>query len=368
MNILLVTMCMDIGGAETHVLELAKELSKRNNNVYVVSNGGKYVKELEKNHIEHINAPLYNKNINNIMKSYTIIKNTIKEKNIDVVHSHARIPSLICGLVCKSKKVPFVTTAHGVYKVNTILRLLTNWGQKTLVVSDDIKTYLIKQYKVNPENIFPTVNGIDIKTFSKDTDKDEILKDLNIDKQKKTVIHVSRLDTGPADVAFKLINIGGELKDKIQIIIVGAGTEYEEIKKKAEECNLETKLNTIIMAGRRTDVNKFLAAGDIFVGISRAAMEALSAKLPVILAGNVGYAGIFNENKLQISIKTNFCYRGLELPTEDMIKGDILSLIDESEEEINKLGDYGRKIIDQYYSVKKMADDALTIYNKVLKH
>ena len=43
MRILLVTMGMDIGGAETHILELAKELKRRGHEVYVVSNGGKYI-------------------------------------------------------------------------------------------------------------------------------------------------------------------------------------------------------------------------------------------------------------------------------------------------------------------------------------
>ena len=58
MNILLVTMSMDIGGAETHILELAKALKKRENNVYVVSAGGKLVNELVDNDVEHIYAPL----------------------------------------------------------------------------------------------------------------------------------------------------------------------------------------------------------------------------------------------------------------------------------------------------------------------
>ena len=58
MRILLVTMAMDIGGAETHILELAKELKRRGNEIFVASNGGKYVEELQKDGIEHIWAPL----------------------------------------------------------------------------------------------------------------------------------------------------------------------------------------------------------------------------------------------------------------------------------------------------------------------
>ena len=104
MRILLVTMGMDIGGAETHILELAKELKKRGNEVFVASNGGKYVKELEDNKIEHITAPLNNKKIKNVIKSYKILKKIIKEKNIDLVHSHTRITSFICGILKRKLK------------------------------------------------------------------------------------------------------------------------------------------------------------------------------------------------------------------------------------------------------------------------
>ena len=46
-NILLSLMQLNIGGAETHVVELAKELKRKGFNVIVTSNGGVYVKELE---------------------------------------------------------------------------------------------------------------------------------------------------------------------------------------------------------------------------------------------------------------------------------------------------------------------------------
>ena len=82
MNILLVTMEMQVGGAETHVFELAKELKKRGNNVIVMSAGGKYADELEKAGIKHIYAPLKNKKPQNILKSYKIIKETVINKNV----------------------------------------------------------------------------------------------------------------------------------------------------------------------------------------------------------------------------------------------------------------------------------------------
>ena len=65
-NVLLSLMKLDIGGAETHVVELAKELKKRGYNVVVTSNGGVYERELNDAGIKHYMVPLQNKNPRNV--------------------------------------------------------------------------------------------------------------------------------------------------------------------------------------------------------------------------------------------------------------------------------------------------------------
>ena len=66
-NVLLALMQLVIGGAETHVVELAKELKRQGMNVIVASNGGVYVKELEEAGIKHYNVPLHNKKPQNMI-------------------------------------------------------------------------------------------------------------------------------------------------------------------------------------------------------------------------------------------------------------------------------------------------------------
>lgn len=46
MKILMATMGLDIGGAETHIVELAKELKAEGHDIVVASNGGVYVPEI----------------------------------------------------------------------------------------------------------------------------------------------------------------------------------------------------------------------------------------------------------------------------------------------------------------------------------
>lgn len=367
MNILLVTMEMQVGGAETHILELAKELKKRQHNVFVMSAGGKYAELLEKAGIQHIFAPLKDKKITNMIKAYKLIKRAIIENKIDVVHAHARIPAFISGKVCKKLNIPFVTTAHGVYKINTILKCLTNWGEKTLAVSEDIKEQIIRDYKLNPNDVDVTVNGINTESFCKEYIK-EIAEKLGVDDRTFSIIHVSRLDKQSSNVAKLLISIFKDLEEKIEtnlkLIIVGDGDEFETVN------NMAKVHSNIIMTGLRTDVADILKCGKVFVGVSRAALEAMSCEMPVILAGNKDYGqgqiGLFDETRKEQAISTNFCCRGCEDTTEDKLLRDIIKVYSMSEAEVMELGKYGRNIVIENYSVEKMADDALKLYEKVL--
>lgn len=302
MKILLVTMGMDIGGAETHILELAKELKRRGNEVIVASNGGKYVEELNEFNIEHVFAPLNNKKIKNVIKSYKILKNIIKEKNIDIVHSHTRITSFICGILKKKMNFPYVTTAHWTFKVTPILRRITNWGENVVAVSEDIKEYLIKNYGISSENIFVTVNGIDTEKFSKGVNYSDVEQEFKVNKNSNRIVYISRLDESRALVAKQLVNISEELNEKIEnleIVIVGGGDVFDEINQKVNEINEKLGKKLIIMTGPRTDINKFAASGKIFIGVSRAALEAMACEQPVIIAGNEGYLRNFRRIKIR---------------------------------------------------------------------
>ena len=81
MKILMATMQLDIGGAETHIVELSKALKKRGLEIYVASNGGAYVKELEDAGIKHFDVPLNRKSVSAIRKAYRELKKIIFDGN-----------------------------------------------------------------------------------------------------------------------------------------------------------------------------------------------------------------------------------------------------------------------------------------------
>ena len=370
-KVLHATMSLGIGGAETHIVELVLEMKRRGIDVSVASNGGVYVETLLNAGIRHHTVPMHKRHIPSMLKSYFLMRRIIKEEKPHVVYAHARICGFICGLVRKTVRFTFVTTAHFDFKVGRWLRLFSNWGEKTLAVSEDIKKYLTDNYGVDPDNVLVTVNGVNTETFSPAVSPGDIINEFGLDPSQPVICNVSRMDQNAALATRLLVDIAPELHDRIpgvQLLITGVGDIYEEIKAKAAAINTAAGTNVVTMTGMRTDINAILASGDLFVGVSRAALEALASAKPVILTGNQGYLGLFTPDKEQAAINTNFTCRGCELPTSGLLLAEIVRFFETfSGDEKKALGLFGREMIIRNYSVRRMADDYIHAYEAAIR-
>lgn len=363
MKILLAHMWMVIGGAETHVVELARGLKADGHDVTVASNGGVYVEALENAGVKHITVPLHTKNPIAMIKSRVILEKLIKKEKFDIVHAHSRIPAFICGSLAKKLPFKFVTSTHAVFKVNTLLSRISDWGEHTFAVSCDIKQYLIDNYKTPSDNITLTINGIDTEKFSKKEKPDTA--------DSFRVMYVSRLEPDIALPAYLLCESAERLSREIpglEICIVGGGTSQAEIAEKAKAANERIGRDVIKLTGPRTDIADIVGEGDVFVGVSRAALEAMSLELPVILAGQQGYLGILDEKTMPSARLTNYTCRGEHLPEAEDIYSDIINLYSRGKEGRASLGGLGREEILANYSVKKMVADHVTAYGKLREY
>ncbi len=367
MKILMAAMGLDIGGAETHIVELTRSLSRMGHEVTVASNGGVYVPEIEAAGARHIVIPMHRRSPALMMKSLGLLKKAVRDTRPDVVHAHARIPAFLCGILQKRMGFPLVTTAHWVFAAGGAAGALTNWGDRTVAVSEDIKRYLMDSYGVPEERISVTINGIDTEKFSPAVSGEAIRREFGIAPETPVVAHVSRLDESRADAAAALIEaapkIAGHFPGAV-VLIAGGGDVFDKLRSRAEAVNAALGRSCVILTGPRTDVNAVCAAGDVFVGVSRAALEAMAAAKPVVIAGNEGTMGLFDETKLQTGIEGNFCCRGCPLLTKETLLEDVLKALSLPVNERQRLSAFGRRVVLEHYSVERMAKDALYAYRE----
>lgn len=357
MKILFAASRMGIGGAETHIAGLASELTRRGHKIWIASAGGVLSDSLGEG-IEHIILPLDGKTPLAAAEALYGLAKLIKRENFDVVHAHARIPAFLCGILRRFLHFRLVTTAHLDFKPGIFGRI-TVWGEKTLAVSQDIKDYLISCYRVFPDNISVTVNGIDTDYFSPfDSGKEDLLH----------IIHVSRFDRDRSLTAFLLTEAMEELKrcfPTLRLTLVGDGNDTKRLFELADEVNEKLGEGTVTLCGSQSDILPYLKKGNIFVGVSRAALEAMSCGLPTILSGNQGYLGIYTKEMKKRAAATNFCCRGERMPDVLTLKSDLESLIIMGKEKRKKLGEEGRETVLDGYTLGKTADDYLSVYSSL---
>ena len=354
MKVLLLIDSMGIGGAETHVLTLAGALIKKQITVDVMCAGGVYAEALQRMGAAVIYAPFDKRSLRSVIQGICALRRC-RSNGYRVIHAHTRFTAALANFALP--RIPLVTTVHLDFSLSAAKRALSCWGRKALAVSPDLKEYLTREYGVRAENVILTKNAIDPSLF-------RVLK-----VRGKSILHVSRLDKDRSLTALLLCEAAISLDRRypnIQIRIYGDGDDLAAVQAAAERANRKTKRETVLLCGSTCNVAEVLSAGSIFVGVSRAVLEAACSGLPVILSGNDGYGGIMTEETYELRRWDNFCCRSMAAPTAERLITDICYLLNHAcfcENIRHKLA----ARIRADFTPDSMAQDALLAYYSALR-
>ena len=354
MKILLLTDKMDMGGAETHVLTLARGLRRLGHRVAVASSGGALAKELARNGIPHLTLPLSSKAPLDMARARLALSVLAKKGGFDVIHSHARLPSLLVSPIAKRCGIPLICTVHAKFSLSFWRRALSRWGDASVAVSQDLGQYLTEEYSISPENITVIPNGIDTAAFSSFPTPPLPLR----------IAFLSRLDGDCSLGALLLCRIAPRLVKKfgrLEIIIGGGGDDLKKLKKAAAQVNSKLSFECVRAVGEVRNVPRFLRSAHVFVGVSRAAMEAALCSRPVILCGNEGFFGRLTAENFNLAAADNFCCRSCKKATADKLFAELCRVISSPPDDTQSVAELTRARFD----ADKTAEKTVEVYKRV---
>jgi len=322
LTILQVLPALNSGGVERGTLEISKYLVSKNHRSIVISKGGRMKDKLVKEGGEHIELPIGEKSLLTLRLIPKLIK-ILRKNKVDIIHIRSRFPAWICLIAIKfmeNKKIPsIVTTFHGPYSINRYSSIMAK-GDVVIAVSKMIKTYILKNYKINPKKIFLNYRGVDAKEFPylfkpKKAWINEWNKNNPKTKNKILLTLPGRVTRWKGQIHF--LNIIASLnKDNLNIhgLIVGdiAANKLgflEELKNKAIELGIKDKVSFI---GHRNDLREIMSISKIVFSLSsepeafgRTTIESLKIGVPVIGYGHGGVGEQLKEIFPQGIIKKN---------------------------------------------------------------
>lgn len=359
MNILMLSMSMGAGGAETHVLTLARALVRAGHSVTVASAGGMLTAGLAEGGVAHVTLPLASRSPVALARAVGGIIRLCRRENFDVIHAHGRIPALAAHAARRlSPRVPpCAVTVHGVYSPHAPGARLSKWGERTMAVSEDIADCTAATYGIDRGRIAVIPNGVDIPEKAAD------VRRAGLD-----IVTSGRLDGDSSAAALMLTEVFPSVcrefeSERPTLTIIGGGTLEREIRARAERVNREVGRAAVVCTGAVPNAAAEAAKHGIFAGSSRAAIEAMAAGMPVLLCGNAGVRGILTWENFPAAAADNLtCRRASRTddPAAALLDG-MRRLARMSADERAALGEFCRRTAREHYDIDRTAADTAAV-------
>lgn len=281
---------MDISGLEIDCLT-AYDCRSKHYKTIVEKNGGR---------IHCLHLPFVpGKSRNNIARPFRAF---LKKHSYDIIHIHSgsiSVLAIMASVADKAGVKKVIVHSHATGSRDSLkhrlLRYLASLSMRNHVDVYCACSQQAADWKFEPRYACKARiirNGIDSERFRFDPVKRQEMRDrLSFTKENTVIGHVGRF-TKEKNQIFLLKILKAALKDNTdtRLLLVGAGDEFDQIKKTAVRDNL---IKQIVFAGSVQNVEDYLQAMDVFIfpslyeGLGIAAIEAQCAGLPVVASDTI---------------------------------------------------------------------------------
>jgi len=315
-----------IGGGETHVIDLVENLNKDKFESYVLSfSSGPMVDKLKGINIEVFVIPTTTPFD---LTTWNRVSNIVKDRKIDVIHAHGTRAFSNTFYSSRLNRIPIIYTVHG-WSFHPDQNPLVKWiriacegflikkAYQTIFVSKTNFNEGIKYYgKFNAKVIR---NGINQLKFNPDKIFSNFREEFNISKDVFLVGFIARITKQKNPMI--LLDVISKLPDEfnVKFVIVGDGDLKNEMVRRAQRLGVMEK---IIFIDSRRDVENILNAIDVYClpslweGLSIGLLEAMAMKKAVIvsdISGNTEVVDHLNNGLVIQPIATDLAQKIKEL-------------------------------------------------------
>jgi glycosyltransferase involved in cell wall biosynthesis len=379
LKVLQVIPKLGYGGAETGCFDLAHYLPENNCSSYIVTSGGELLKFIDKKKVKLIKLPVQSKNPILILFNAIALVIIILFHNISIVHARSRAPAWSCLIATKITRRKFVTTFHGTYSFNNLIKKFYNsiMVRSNLIIagSNFIFSHVNNNYSKYlglKKKFLVIFRGINVDYFDPSTtlehEEKQLLEDWGVNRDKKIILMPGRLTRWKGQEVFiEALNLVNKKLGHQYFYAIVLGNDQgrdiytKKIKRLAEQYRLTRQLRFIKHCKNMPLAYKI---SDLVVSASiepeafgRVAVEAQSMERPII-ASDIG-----GSNETIINNKTGFLF---DSGNAEFLSKKIIEVLNLDESRLKSIGIEGRKNIIKKFNVEKMCFSTYSEYKKLL--
>lgn len=320
-------------------------------------------------HIEHVHIDL---RFRTIPTSIWRLCRVLTNRDVHVIHTHGLKANLAGVIAAKlSRQGHVIYTVHGGIsfseeqpikaKLYAILeRILTKYNARVITVSNLLRQELQKRAQRNDESTITIYTGIDEHRLEPKIDIETMRQSFHIPMNSNVIGTIARL--APQKGLCYLIKAMKQVihsKPNTILVIAGDGPLRDELEDLASE---EDVLSHIRFLGFVQDIGSLLELIHMFVlpswteGLPITILEALLAGKAVVATKVGGIPEVIENERNGLLVEPR---------NPDVLAAQILRLLDDDELR-TRLGDTGRRIVKDRFSIEHMVAEYCSIYEEVV--
>lgn len=364
MKIVYIITKSEIGGAQTHVLDLLKEGLRLGHDVSLISSPGGWLERQARDlHIKFFPNKFFKNSYNpaNLFLALGAVRKVIKDLNPNVIHCHSGGGGFYGRLATLGLPVKKVFTVHGwsfrpgAPILQRIISLIAELSMKPLTdkvicVSSYDQNIGISSGVINKKSSTVIHNGVAVQNIARKEPQ-----------EKTTIIFAGRLSAPKRQDIFlrSIALLDSDTKNKINIKIIGDGSNKESIENLSESLGLNSlvsikSLSTELMGKEYSNSDILVLISD-YEAFPMVIIEAMSYGLPVVVSSVGGIPEVVNASVGALVSKNN---------PEDFsheIKALILN-----KDNREKKGQSARKVIEEKFTIDKMLEKTFSVYSELM--
>lgn len=364
MNILYVITKSEIGGAQTHVLQLATAMVAEGHTVAIMSHPGGWLEhQAEKAGVMFFANNYFKNSFNPISsyKAYATIGDAVTKFAPAIVHCHSSFAGILTRLAIRGS-IPTIFTAHswaftdgasawrkGIASIAE--RCMARYTDKIICVSEYDRKLAIR-YRIAPEHKLVTIhNGVSIHEEVSRGHTEGVLR----------IVSIGRL-AYPKEYGLLIASFAAlpkSIRERTHLSIVGNGPLYDEVVH-AVHAHGMTGCIDISTQKEPQEIPALLSHSDIFILLSKhegfpmTILEAMSAGLPVIASRVGGVPEVLDDSCGTVVLNT-----------QPAVTGALQIMIENTPQRIAQ-GVAARARICDGFSLEHFLQKTMRVYGEVL--
>jgi glycosyltransferase involved in cell wall biosynthesis len=368
MRILQITSHLEIGGITNYVLSLSEQLIRRGHHVSIASDGGQGAGRARAMGASHWQVPLHTsvEFSPQVFRAGKEIARRLRSQPADLMHAHTRVGQVVAAQVSRRCRIPYVTTWHGIYRMNPGRWLWPCTGLRTIAISEPVRQHLIDEFRVPEERIRLVWNGVDVAQLELPVPADAVAAFRLAHRLlpgAPVVGGLGRLAAGGVKGFDLILGAAAHARARVpdlQVLIAGDGPGRTFLEAEAARLGLQSSTRFI---GATEDVRLVFAALDVFVfparwpeGFGLALIEAMAAGKPVIGTRVGAVPNILDEGRCGVLVN----------PEDTEAIGDAVVRLLADRQTVDRFTQAAKRRVHDMFSLEHMTDGIEAVYREVL--